>query len=208
MDAERFDAVARALTDSTSRRTALGLSLGGLLGGVGLLGIEAKRKKRKKKKKCKGGTKKCGKRCIAADGCCTDAECVGGATCQSNACVCPTECCVDADCPAAVNGTVCRAEACRGVCGTAPHPNTCFEPPSICTSNEQCCNDDCALGQDGVKRCTPSQLGEPCLARTYCAEGLVCRAHRCDPPSPVGGPCTTDGDCEGFGALCVHQRCA
>jgi hypothetical protein len=211
MDAERFDAVARALTDGASRRTALGLSIGGLLGGAGLFGLAAKRKKRKKKKKCKGDTKKCGKQCIPSASCCSAAECGDGATCEGGACNCPHQCCVAADCPPGSNKE-CRDNQCRcpagqgqsgGVCTSASPPDfeTCFEPPVNCMTNEQCCNDRCVEG-----KCTFSELGEPCHQSWYCVEGLTCKAWVCAPKSDEGGTCQVEGDCE-FGLHCVDGAC-
>jgi len=51
MDADRFDALSRALTDARSRRGALAALLGGTLGLLGLTVTESKKKKKKKKKK-------------------------------------------------------------------------------------------------------------------------------------------------------------
>ncbi len=93
MDADRFDRIARLLSDGATRRgiarTLSALSLTGMVGSLlGLADAEAKKKKRKKKKKkCKGGKKKCGKKCIAATGCCTATDCDAGDICVQNQCV-------------------------------------------------------------------------------------------------------------------------
>lgn len=49
LDIDRFDRAVRAFAAASSRRTVLGLSLGGMLGAL-TFGAEAKNKKRKKKK--------------------------------------------------------------------------------------------------------------------------------------------------------------
>ena len=54
MDAEHFDTIARALSATSSRRTALGVSLAGLLAAVGLTDAEARKKKPEAKKKGNG----------------------------------------------------------------------------------------------------------------------------------------------------------
>jgi hypothetical protein len=66
MDADRFDGLARALSRTPSRR-AVSRGLAGLAAGpvlAPLLDWTASEAKKKRKKKCKGGKKKCGKKCI------------------------------------------------------------------------------------------------------------------------------------------------
>ena len=82
MDADRFDTLTRAFLMGSSRRTVLGLSLGGVLSPLALDVSEAKKKKKKcppckkrKKGKCKGRL---------PDG----TACASG-TCQSGVCTPP-----------------------------------------------------------------------------------------------------------------------
>jgi hypothetical protein len=154
MDADRFDDVIRTLTASPSRRTVLGLTLGGTLGSLlGIADADAKKKKRKKKKKCKG-KKKCGKKCIPLTSCCTSADCGGGgATCQNGTCACPAgekncqgacipeiDCCTNADCGGGDlicedGGCVCGGGAldCSGSC-CQPDDEICKQPDAVCQS--------------------------------------------------------------------------
>jgi hypothetical protein len=103
MDANRFNAFSRAVNLAATRRDNLGRLLGAalaaLLARFGATDVEAKKKKRKKKKKCKGGKKKCGKKCVdlASNGAhcraCGNACATGG--CVHGACTCDT----GEDCP-------------------------------------------------------------------------------------------------------------
>lgn len=176
MDADRFDAVIRRWGDPT-RRALFGTWLGGGLAGLfGLAHAEAK-KKRKKKKKCKGGTKKCGKKCIPQTSCCTSADCGGGATCQNGTCLCPSghnDCqgaCVpeDACCPACTGGQVCVDETCECPAGQPDCGGACCAPASciddaccptdricgtVCCAAEQICADpETAVCEEGQGSC-------------------------------------------------------
>lgn len=97
MDRYRFAAFVRALFVAASRRAALsgllGTALAALLARLGA--DDAVGKKKHKKKKCKGGKKKCGKKCVdlatsgahcrACGNACATGGCVHGAcTCASN----------------------------------------------------------------------------------------------------------------------------
>jgi hypothetical protein len=172
MDSNRFDTFVRSLGHAVPRRAALVGALGTGLGGLLIqVGVDiAAAKKRKKKKKCKGGKKKCGKKCIAKTACCISADCPAGADCVSGACVCPngeTNCgdvCVDlatdaANCGAC--GKVCEIDVCvHGACGCTTSldcPATCggcgtsVEDGSACVAkpdDEVACDDDddCPLG--------------------------------------------------------------
>lgn len=63
-----------ALTEITTRRTVLGVSV---LGAAGLLSFahEADAKKKKRKKRCKNGAKRCGKGCCKSPSVCSAASC-------------------------------------------------------------------------------------------------------------------------------------
>src|SRR5688572_6664799 len=115
MDGIRFDRFSRILSASPNRRgfgrALAGLALGGtLIPQFGLAEVEARKKK---PKKCKGGKKKCGKKCIPATSCCKAADCGTGGTCAGGACFCGEgfttcqgrcipvgACCFDDECPA------------------------------------------------------------------------------------------------------------
>jgi hypothetical protein len=128
MDADRFDALTRAL-DSGSRRRMLGVLGGVALGAIAPLRdqLNGAAKKRKKKKK------KCGKKCIPKSNCCTSAECGPGGTCEGGACTCagvPPVACDDNDCDC---GQVCRVDdagsepsVCQG--GGCPETDFCSDP--------------------------------------------------------------------------------
>jgi hypothetical protein len=110
----RFDAMTRLIAQLTSRRSAVqALGVAGIGPALGTLllspaDIEAKKrhkKHKKHKKKCKGGKKKCGKKCIPLNtnvncGRCGN-RCEGAETCQDGVCcaqpLCRGEC--RAECP-------------------------------------------------------------------------------------------------------------
>jgi hypothetical protein len=129
MDAERFDAILRTFSDTLSRRAVSGFTLTGLLTALGsAIDADAKKKKKrkKKKKKCKSGTKKCGKKCISADDCCTSADCAIGGTCAGGLCICP-------DGQHACSGECVDEEQCCLQCGEGG--NDCCEGHEVCNSN-------------------------------------------------------------------------
>lgn len=86
-----FDNALLYLTSQNSRRTLLGGVLGLLAAGTTDSPSEAKKRK---KKKCKGGTTKCGKKCVnlktdsANCGACGTA-CPAGQVCANGVCGCP-----------------------------------------------------------------------------------------------------------------------
>jgi hypothetical protein len=150
MDDEQFD--------SWTRR-AFGVAASGLVAIIlGLPTInEVDAKKRKKKKKCKGGKKRCGKKCIAKSNCCTDGDCSGGATCQDGTCRCPDgerECegaCIPDDvcCPGEVCGENCscrRTVEGTGFCVQGGILIACVQCNSSaeCDDGDQCVPLDCS----------------------------------------------------------------
>jgi hypothetical protein len=83
MDATLFDRLTRGLMAAPSRRRVL---CG--LGALAVPGLADARKKRKKhKKKCKGGKKKCGKKCIPQANCCLPGDCAADELCSGGVCV-------------------------------------------------------------------------------------------------------------------------
>src|SRR5215213_8927440 len=172
MDADRFDALSRSLTDALSRRAALASLLGSSLGLVGLAETEAKKpcppcKKRKnakcKKNKpdgttCAGGTCKSG-RCVAVANPPGD-PCPGQTLCDG-VCIPTGQCCTRADWQA---GKLC----CSGDCS-----DTLFETGTLCLgADELCCSNYCRLSLD-----SSGQFVEICAATcrgNYCAEDSSC----------------------------------
>jgi hypothetical protein len=185
LDANRFDALARSLEDGFPRRVALGGALGAgfasLLSPFGAGEADAKKRK-KKKKKCKGGKKKCGKKCILKTECCggcgQDEECCDG-TCfnvQTDA-----EHCGDCDI-ACGTGEFCLDGECLVGIGT------CDVGDDFCTNVQDVCNDNqtcqCLQSFDGQTRCGSFPPG-----------GFEC------------GQCINDGECDEFGpgAFCARS---
>lgn len=211
MDAGRFDDVIRSLIASPSRRTVLGLSLGGVLSPLlGLAESLAKKKKgKKKKKKCKGGAKKCGKTCIPATSCCTDANCgAGGATCQSGTCLCPAgekDCqgtCVPDDvcCPSCTGDQTCQGGACACPGGTFPCGTSCVDGDECCSDLDCTGNLECANGF--------------CVCNVPCDGGVCCNSVEdeiCEAGEGCqGGGCPTTDYCNsldtfvcGIGCICT-----
>jgi hypothetical protein len=188
MDGFRFDTLTRSLSIAGSRRRAL-LGLAAALGLSPLL-AETKKRRKKKKKKCKGGTKKCGKKCIPASACCTDVACGTGGACVDGDCLClngfktcddaciPDEaCCTDADCPneGVCNSGTCVAPFCAG-------HNVCAMDEVQCQvegASTQCfCvilegSGDPFCGQAPTKRntpCTSCTGEEQCINLTGCGD--------------------------------------
>lgn len=214
VDGSRFDEVVRLLGSGGSRRPLLGAGLAALTA-AGLsvaqpYDSEGKGKKgKKKKKKCKRNTKKCGKKCIPADQCCTSADCGNGGQCTGGKCSCPTgqkscnggcisqsACCTTSDCGSA---QTCVSGACTcpletKVCGTE-----CL-PPEVCCSlkcpGEQTC-------VDGFCECE-SFLERPCPDGS-CVSGIDC----CDDSQCSAGRTCVDGICfcEGANAITCGELC-
>jgi hypothetical protein len=152
MDDEQFD--------SWTRR-AFGVAAGGLAANI--LGLTASAKKKKRKKKCKGGKRKCGKKCIPKANCCTDADCGGGATCQDGTCLCP-------------NGE----RECEGTC----------IPDDICCPGEAC-GQNCACRRtvEGTGFCVQSGILIECV---QCNSSAECEADdQCVPLNCTGSVTAT-----------------
>ncbi len=184
MDANRFDVIARQIGKGVPRRAALGRLFGAgfatFLTRLGADEIEARQKRKKKKKKCKGGKKKCGKKCILKTECCGGCglaeECCDG-TCfnlQTDA-----EHCGDCDTQCGA-GEFCLDGACLvgiGTCDVGDDfcPN---QGTDLCNDLETC-------------RCHTTFAGE-----TRCGQ---------NPPGGIDcGECASDAECseKGPGAFC------
>ena len=212
MDADRFDSLARSLTDPASRRILLGTPLVGVLAALGLTAAEAKKgkkknKNKKKKKNCGAGKTRCGKDCadtktdVRHCGTCGN-ECEGDQRCLEGQCF--TICS-----PACAETNVCCAAECTDLTTDA---RNCGQCGTVCAENEVCRFANCGcLGPrcpvpGGGTRCCPAANGtccsngrccpagetcEPdnfcCLAGRYsCGNGLCC---------PIGTICTAGGNC-------------
>ena len=100
MDGNQFDDVIRSVMQS--RRTLLTGALAVGMSAIGRTEGDAK----KRRKRCKSPKVKCGKKCLAAGSCCSDADCGTCQTCLGKQCVVApggTTCGVGGTC----NGTAC-----------------------------------------------------------------------------------------------------
>lgn len=186
MDEMRFDTLARSIGVG-SRRIGLQLLAGSVVGGlVDQIWVnESVARKRKKKKKCKGGTRKCGKKCIAPGSCCSADECGAGGACVGGICFCsaglqlcqrrciPDDACCDVnDCEL---GKACLS---NGSCAT---------PCTFPTGTE--CNMDCGgcsfPSAEGSPHCIGiAQPGGSCASTAECPRGQHCQ-HTDSPTGPL-----------------------
>jgi hypothetical protein len=225
MDDNRFDAFVCSLDIAIPRRGALVGALGtGLAALLTRIGIEtAEAKKRKRKKKCKGGKKKCGKKCIPKASCCKSADCPSGASCVNGGCVCPageTDCegtCADlatdgANCGSCGNGCasgeICVARFCLTPCENPSSQNPLTpcpaDPGGFCATVDGIAV--CVLGED---ICPPfareSCDAEPCPDGRVCAN-LICGLDQFLCACPGGQTVCEDACCEA-GLTCVDGQC-
>jgi hypothetical protein len=160
MDGTRFDSITRTLRAVADRRTTVralpGVAIAALAPGT----VPAGAKKRRKK--CKGGKKKCGKKCCPVGQFCRNGKCsicapplfecpIGGcaATLCGGQCCAVAETCVDnqcAPCPDLTNSCGVDVPRCNngsGFCATSVEGgNFCVGASSECSSCTD--NDDCA----------------------------------------------------------------
>ena len=201
MDAHRFDAFTRALTERYPRRGLSRLVVPLLtLGPLARLGAEeaaSKKRRKKRKKKHRKSTCKpqCTDRTCGSDGCggscgtCRTDEVCSNGKCASS---CPTgqkrcaglcipadQCCTNADC---TGGTICQ----QGICGCPS------DKPKLCNGVCQQC---CTAGD-----CRPDNTNDG----QACQDGqCVCTlagTRRCPSGTPMAGfcgNCCSDGDCPG-----------
>jgi hypothetical protein len=170
MDKERFDAVARSLSTSPSRRTVLGFALaGGLSALPNFFDAEARKKhKKKKKRKKKHCTPSCASKTCGDNGCGGSCGPCDGGECQNGACVCPFE-----------------RECSPGLCCANEH---------ICSFNECVACPVGATPCNFPQRCGKTSGGFPCVCvtsvdvETACVEDAT-RSIYCF-------ACESDADCE------------
>jgi hypothetical protein len=216
VDANRFDVIARQIGEGVPRRVALGRLFDAgfvtFLTRLGVEEIEARKKRKKKKKKCKGGKKKCGKKCFdlqtnpAHCGSCSTV-CDSGKECLGGTCVCPEpqvdcsgSCCAAANC---IDGACCPADR---TCGTV-----CCDADRICGDAE---SGTCVVGQGTCPPGTDTCAGIiPCNnnAECLCVKDTA-GATRCglgiDDPSNDCGLCDSAADCEQLFPTVVGIFCA
>lgn len=107
MDGHQFDGMIRAVAGS--RRMVLG---GAVAAAAGAL-IQPESEGKKRRKRCRAPRVKCGKTCLPAGSCCTDADCGACQSCSGKRCVVApsgTACGVGGTC----NGTACINEGAFG----------------------------------------------------------------------------------------------
>lgn len=205
MDSQRFDDLLRSLASGLSRRATIGAALSGLFASssLGQLGEDAdarKRRKKKKKKKCKGGTKKCGKKCIPTTTCCSSSDCGNGGTCANGSCNCASgfkdcngACIADDQCCASCPGdTVCTEGDC--VCPDDA-PFDC--PGNVCVPGSQCCDtSDCSTGQTCDQGFCICSAGEIACGALCCDQSdEICKVDDENPPACQAGLCPTTDFC-------------
>jgi hypothetical protein len=165
MDAERFDTLARALTEARSRRGALTSLLGGTLGLLGLAGTAAKKKKGKGKKG--KGKKKPTCRDRTKNGSETDVDC-GGRTCPR--CAVGKKCKSRNDCESAL----CSGGRCQAC---TESPETCGDvngAPCFCSGEAKVCSNGVTSGPvSECESCPRDSICQPDGTKIFCAERCV-----------------------------------
>jgi len=217
MDVDRFETLQRSLADSPSRRQALTLMGGSLLGVMLTQGVsptDAKKRKRKgKNKKSNRCTPSCGGKLCGDNGCGGSCgSCSGGKACQSGTCQCPagaedcqgtcipaSQCCTAADCAA--------TEGCFS--------GTCVNLRGICEDTEDFCDNHlvndgtCAGG--GACLCLTTVHGQTRCGGAFASDSFTCTSDaQCAAAHPsvpgvfciqtYGPPCSLTGF---FGGRCV-----
>ena len=161
MDAHRFDTIARTLIVAGSRRRALAVALGGVLGLGGRARPDDATAGGKCKPKC-AECKKCKKGKNGKNGKCkpkaNGTACATG-TCQQGRCVTPPFCADKPDLTDCGNGQKCSG----GVCATPPTCHVGGEP--ICAN---CCP---GIGCDGSDHCACAPAGAACRTSPGCCTG-------------------------------------
>jgi hypothetical protein len=211
MDADRFDALSRALTIQRSRRTTLRALLGTLLSGV-LPGASGETLAERHKSldtaaslvcrpvgtACKHGRQCCAKKCLRSGKCSCDA---------SNSCPQPTNPCKMAVCSSTGRcviqnepaGTPCGGEkvCCDKSCvDTETDPTHCGNCGNRCLSGEVCTNGKCLCASGNVVCGGACVAGNCCKgdSRLTCKDGEKC----CSPNGCInvlGDDLENCGDC-------------
>jgi hypothetical protein len=208
MDDNRFDALARLLSNPSSRRSAVSLTAGGILGALATAAATAKKRKRKCKKKC-GPCRKCrhgkckpkpnGTPCGACQ-ICTAGQC--GNAPDNTPCDDGNPCTVSDVC---TNGVCDGTPGNQGqICGTSTHGGT-----AIRCCNGACPDPNCVPSGDTDVSCA---IVNDCLALACCAQ----QSASCNPGgcfcffAQAGEPCGSDLDCSngaGSATACICGTC-
>jgi hypothetical protein len=182
MEAQRLDDLAREIGSQLPRRSVLS-ALGGLAALLAVPRLDTDAKK-KKKKKCKGRKKKCGKKCISLDQCCTSADCGTRGECVGGACVCPA-----------------GKKSCNGGC--IPNDSCCQN--SECGPQQTCVNGACTCS-GGLATCGTDCIDPDICCGTTCPGNQLCDGGSCVCPNPDDWPCG-DGSCVTGSECCVNANC-
>lgn len=210
MDARHFDALARVLSGTDSRRRVLALiatlpALGGLLGIFSPEDTDARgRRKRRKKRHKHGKGRTRNKRKPKKK--CKPASCVPYTQCDGNACA--TSCATDAEC---VAGSFCDGGQCVGdqadgePCANGGQCESGFCVDSVCCDGA--CDGACQACDlaGSVGTCTPLADGATCGGGNICCGDLgICTNTDTDPDN-----CGACGKaCSGATPACVNGACA
>lgn len=181
MDDQLLDDLAREIGSQLPRRSVLS-ALGGLAALLVAPAFEGEAKK--KKKKCKGGKKKCGRKCIPADQCCSTADCGSTGQCVNGTCLCPT-----------------GQKSCRGGC--IPEASCCQN--SECGPTLTCVNGACTCS-GGLTKCGADCINPELCCGATCPGAQDCDTGFCICPNPDKWPCG-DGSCVTGGECCVSANC-
>jgi len=193
MDADRFDALSRALTTAPSRRTTLGALLGALLGSV-LPGLSPD---------TRAAARKRNGRDVHAAACVEP----GAKRCRKDSDCCATRCkkkkrkCLP--CPTGTSYCASQNACVPGPCVTCPQGTADCDGNGSCATNttnsdEHCgsCNNPCGAGKSCVNSvCTDSGTCDPA-----CIGDKVCNGTFCTCPANTvqcefrGNLCTTDAN--------------
>ena len=190
MQGSDFDNLMRSLTES--RRSLLGISLGGTLSFLGLARADAKGKKKKKKP--------CAKKC--PDGCCTskNGKCIApdqqnATQCGSGGEICRSDCGGRQNCGAGCANGCCTG---AGTCVAGSQQNV-----SQCGSGGETCR-DCGANHDCRNQACCGFLGAECVLPRDCCDG-GCKDFRCCMPN--AGACQAAAECCGNEEQCQNGFC-
>ena len=190
MDTTQFDSLTRMIGSTLTRRGMLA-TLAGVAAFLPLDApeIEARRKRKKRKNaqdrgKCKRNQKKCGKKCITVDSCCTSEDCGELGDCVSGTCLCPA--------------------------GKKPCAGRCIAESACCRHDECDVQQHCENGSCVASALTKG-CGDGVISRDYCCEGecpgiQTCQDGLCVCPLPEMWPCP-DGSCKAGGQCCLNSQC-
>lgn len=75
-----------------------------------------------------------------------------------------------------------------------------------CYENEDCCSESCERAHEGAhKRCSKSEINQPCYADYMCEDGLQCgRKYKCC--TPYWGICNSNDECCGSEHFCTFHK--